>query len=160
MHYLVFVWTFKYCLETKIKFSDFCLRVVYDDVDRHLKQDWKEKPNCVIKSARFWKHAPGLFRAPPLCPDNDPGQPHQPEIPLFFWALISLTVGSCNYRIGLPKWSALSGSLCPVLRGLRPEPVDPVAEARKWLGRNSCWRLGRCNFTEQSQTGFTRLFVK
>lgn len=63
-----------------------------------------------------------FFRGPSaLCPDNDPGQPHLPEILLFFWALISLTVGSCNYRIRLPKRSALSRSLCSVLRGLSPD---------------------------------------
>ncbi len=52
------------------------------------------------------------------CPDNDPGRPQLPEIPLFFRALISPTVGSCNYRIGLPKRSAP----CQVLRDLGPDP--------------------------------------
>lgn len=91
------------------------------------KQDRKEKPNCVISSVHFENTLQiFLFNLLPwplssLCPDNHPGQPHLPEIPLFFWALISLTVGSRNYRIRLPKRSAQNWPLCSVLRGLRPD---------------------------------------
>ncbi len=75
-----------------------------------------------------------LFMASEQCPDNDPGRPQLPEIPLFLWGLISLSVGSCNYRIGLPKRSTLSCSLCSVLRGLSPDQwIQCLRPGNDWV---------------------------
>lgn len=88
-------------------YKDFCLRILcvcmmMTDVIRKRKQ----KLNCVISlfAALFenllqtfsFKFLFSVASFGSFCPDNDPGQPQLPEIPLFFRALISLTVGSCN----------------------------------------------------------------
>lgn len=136
--------TFEHCWKTNKNTSFFkvvCCRSIFDVINNTTEM-LRESTNQNEDISSLLSDV-SLQPLSSICPDNDPGRPpvqQLPEIVLFIWALISLTVGSCNYCIRLPKGSARSCSPWPVLRGLSPPTSgNPVAEARKRLGRTSCW---------------------
>ncbi len=122
--------------KNKCFFQDNCLRIVSDDNTTYKEGNKRQTVSlaqCIFENM-LQIFSFKLFMASEQCPDNDPGRPQLPEIPLFLWGLISLSVGSCNYRIGLPKRSTLSCSLCSVLRGLSPDQwIQCLRPGNDWV---------------------------